>query len=75
MLFFTLVSLSHFYFSQSWNIQGNTGTNPSTDFIGTKDNKDLIFKTNNTERFKIADDRMFFNINTIDGDGIDNTPI
>jgi hypothetical protein len=77
ILLFTLASLSHLCFSQSWNIQGNTGTNPVTDFIGTTDNKDLVFKTNNAERFKISDGRMFFNINTIDGDGIDiidNTP-
>jgi hypothetical protein len=76
-LLLTLVSLSHFYFSQSWNIQGNTGTNPTTNFIGTTDNKELIFKTNNAERFKIGDGRMLFNINTVDGDGIDiidNTP-
>ncbi|WP_048501488.1 hypothetical protein [Chryseobacterium sp. BLS98] len=77
ILLFALVSFSNFYFSQSWNIQGNAGTNPATDFIGTTDNKDLVFRTNNAERFKIADGRMFFNINTIDGDGIDiidNTP-
>ncbi|KFF09182.1 hypothetical protein [Chryseobacterium luteum] len=53
ILLFTLVSLSHFCFSQSWNIQGNTGTNPVTDFIGTTDNKDLVMKTNNTERIRI----------------------
>ena len=77
ILLFTLVSLSHFCFSQSWNIQGNAGINPATDFVGTTDNKDLVFRTNNTERFRIGDGRMFFNINTIDGDGIDiidNTP-
>jgi hypothetical protein len=37
----------------SWNSNGNTGTNPSTNFMGTTDAKDLIFKTNNTERLRI----------------------
>lgn len=32
----------------AWNLTGNTGTNPSTNFIGTIDNNNLIFKTNNT---------------------------
>lgn len=27
-----------------WNIYGNSGTTPGTNFIGTTDNKDLIFK-------------------------------
>jgi hypothetical protein len=29
-----------------WTIIGNAGTNPSTNFIGTTDNKDLVFKVN-----------------------------
>ncbi|WJS94029.1 tail fiber domain-containing protein [Flavobacterium johnsoniae] len=31
----------------SWSIKGNSGTNPVTDFIGTSDNKDVVFKINN----------------------------
>jgi hypothetical protein len=57
--------------AQSWSLAGNAGTDPATNFIGTTDNKDIVFKTNNAERFRIADGRMFFNINTVDGDGID----
>ena len=34
-------------FSQ-WNLTGNSGTNPPTNFIGTTDNKDLVIKVNNT---------------------------
>jgi trimeric autotransporter adhesin len=30
-----------------WNINGNSGTNPATNFIGTTDNNDVIFKRNN----------------------------
>ncbi|HNR19893.1 MAG TPA: SprB repeat-containing protein [Bacteroidia bacterium] len=36
-----------------WTMNGNYNSNPATQFIGTLDNKDLTFKTNNTERFKI----------------------
>src|ERR1043165_7334480 len=37
-----------------WNLTGNTGTNPATNFVGTTDNKDLVFRTNNTERMRIT---------------------
>lgn len=73
----TFLSCMAFNKAQNWSLTGNSGTDPATNFIGTTDNKDLVFKTNNAERFKIADGRMFFNINTVDGDGIDiidNTP-
>src|ERR1700759_3474683 len=39
--------------AQSWLLTGNAGTNPSTRFIGTTDNKAFVFKTNNTERMRI----------------------
>lgn len=35
-----------------WGLTGNAGTNPLTQFIGTTDNVDLVFKTNNLERFR-----------------------
>lgn len=53
ILLLSLVSISHFYFCQSWDTQGNTGTNPATHFLGTKDAQDLVLKTNNTERIRI----------------------
>jgi trimeric autotransporter adhesin len=34
--------------SQSWNITGNAGTNPATNFIGTTDYQPLRFRVNNT---------------------------
>ncbi|PXW14310.1 hypothetical protein C8D70_10712 [Chryseobacterium sp. CBTAP 102] len=52
MLLLALASFYNFYFSQSWNITGNSGTNPPTNFIGTIDDKDLVFKTNNMERLR-----------------------
>lgn len=36
-----------------WSMTGNIGTNPVNNFIGTTDNKDLVFKTNNIERLSI----------------------
>ncbi len=39
-----------------WTMTGNAGTNSGTHFIGTTDNKELIFKTNNTERLQITSD-------------------
>jgi hypothetical protein len=39
--------------SNSWLLTGNAGTNPATDFVGTTDNRDVIFKRNNVERIRI----------------------
>lgn len=33
--------------SGGWGLTGNTGTNPTVNFIGTTDDNDLVFKTNN----------------------------
>lgn len=37
-----------------WSLMGNSGTIPGTDFIGTTDSVDIVFKTNNTERMRIT---------------------
>ncbi len=37
----------------AWQLTGNSGTTAGTNFIGTTDAKDLVFKTNNTERIRI----------------------
>jgi hypothetical protein len=37
-----------------WNLLGNAGTNPAINYLGTSDNKDLIFKTNNIERVRVT---------------------
>ncbi len=39
---------------QAWLLKGNLGTNPAVNFLGTKDNKDLVFRTNNTEKVRIT---------------------
>ncbi len=49
-----------------WQQNGNTGTNPSTQYIGTSDNKDLVFKTNASERLKIkANGQLQFSKGTL----------
>src|SRR3989338_6876078 len=40
--------------SNDWALLGNAGTNPATNFLGTTDNQSLVFRTNNTERFRIT---------------------
>jgi len=36
-----------------WKLLGNSGTDPSTNFLGTIDNVDLVFRTNNTEKMRV----------------------
>lgn len=40
--------------AQSWLTTGNSGINAQTNFLGTKDNSPLVFKTNNIERMRIT---------------------
>jgi hypothetical protein len=37
----------------AWNLTGNTGTSASTNFIGTNDPQDLVFKANDSEGFRL----------------------
>lgn len=37
-----------------WNLSGNTGTAPATNFIGTTDNQPLAIRTNNTEQMRVT---------------------
>ena len=39
--------------AQSWNLTGNTGTTPSTNFLGTADATDFVLKTNGAERMRV----------------------
>lgn len=52
LILFHLVIITVSY-SQNWSLTGNTGTNPTTQYIGTGDNQPLVFKTNKTERLRI----------------------
>ena len=40
--------------TNAWNLTGNSETNPTTNFIGTTDVKDLVFKTKNIERLRVT---------------------
>lgn len=40
--------------ADAWLLRGNDGTSPSLHFIGTKDNNDLVFKTNALERLRLT---------------------
>lgn len=37
-----------------WGLNGNTGTTAGTDFVGTRDAQDLVFKTNDVETARIT---------------------
>lgn len=39
-----------------WTMYGNYNSNPTYQFIGSVDNKDVSFRTNNIERFRIKSD-------------------
>jgi trimeric autotransporter adhesin len=47
ILFLIVLNLFFTARSQSWNINGNTGINPTINFLGTRDNNPLRFRVNN----------------------------
>ena len=49
--FIIAVTFAH---AQNWSLTGNAGINQSTNFLGTKDAKALIIKTNGIERMRIS---------------------
>lgn len=42
-----------------WGLSGNTGTSPGTNFVGTTDNQDLVFKTSNIDVGRLTEDGKF----------------
>jgi hypothetical protein len=52
-----------------WLIDGNTGTDPDVNFIGTRDNVGLTAKTNNAQRMRIDENGRF-----LLGDAAEQTP-
>jgi hypothetical protein len=38
----------------AWALAGNSGTNPTTNFLGTTDAQPLVIRTNNTERLRVT---------------------
>ena len=49
-----------------WELQGNTGTDSSTDFIGTIDNEDFVIRTNNTPTLSITTSGQLMTDNNLD---------
>jgi len=49
-----------------WTMNGNHNSNPATQFIGTIDNKDLNFRTNNTNRITVKANGDF-KVNSLTG--------
>ncbi len=39
-----------------WTMNGNAGTNPATNYIGSSDNKDVVFRSNGAERLRLKGD-------------------
>lgn len=52
-------------FSSGWSTTGNTGTDAATNFIGTRDDADLIFKRNNDGAGWIGSSNTSFGILTL----------
>ncbi len=42
------------FLSTAWQLTGNAGTIAGTNFVGTTDNADLVFKTNSTEGMRLT---------------------
>jgi len=43
---------------RDWSLEGNAGTDPNINFIGTTDASDLVIRTTDTERIRILDAGM-----------------
>lgn len=50
---------------KGWSLTGNVGTDAATNFIGTTDNQDLVFKRNNSNAGLIDDSNTSFGLGTL----------
>lgn len=50
--------------STDWLTNGNTGTDPTTDFLGTDDSTDFVIRTNNVERLRVIRKGGFLGLGT-----------
>lgn len=67
--------LKTFVPANAWNLLGNSGTNPTANFLGTIDNQDFQFKINNTNAGRITADATAFGYNALNpaSSGLGNT--
>lgn len=54
IIFLILMQSTQHSSAQSWSLNGNAGTNPTTQFLGTTDNKALKIRTNNNVRITVT---------------------
>jgi len=54
--------------AQSWLLKGNRRSDPPGDFLGTTDNRDLVFKTNDTARVEIDETGFTTILDTTESD-------
>lgn len=61
----------------AWGLNGNAGTNPSTHFIGTTDNTDIVFRRSSTVIGRLRLNNINFGINSLQNltTGIFNTAL
>lgn len=57
---------------QSWLLSGNSNTNPSTNFLGTLDNNDLIFKRNNIQAGRLSETNTSFGVEALQSNATGN---
>ncbi|MFN3969361.1 tail fiber domain-containing protein [Flavobacterium sp.] len=50
--------------ANAWGLTGNTGTNSATNFIGTTDNTDLVFRRFNAPSGRISTTNTFFGLSS-----------
>jgi hypothetical protein len=48
------IPIATFFQNNAWSNTGNAGTAPATNFIGTTDAQDLVFRTSNTEKIRLT---------------------
>lgn len=53
-----------------WTMTGNAGTNPATQYIGTSDNKDVVFKANGQESLRLKANGDISLLGSLSGDGV-----
>lgn len=51
--------------STDWSLVGNSGTSAVTNFLGTTDNTDLIFRRNNLRAGRLGTDNTSFGLNSL----------
>ncbi|HEX7414567.1 MAG TPA: tail fiber domain-containing protein [Bacteroidia bacterium] len=48
----------------AWELLGNTGTNPTINFLGSTDTASLVVRTHNIERMRVSGSNGFVGVNT-----------